>query len=83
MLEACDVQRRDQRPCVLDFQSVFRVDAILGEELVNRGAQELAVDEYVERDAVCVAVKEVVYERGKLVSAQSWEFVLAPARLMG
>lgn len=75
MLKACDVQRWDQSSCVLDFQGVFRIDAVFCEELIDRGAQELAVDEDVERDAVRVTMQQVVYECRKLVSAQSWKSV--------
>lgn len=71
MLKARDIQRWYQCPCVFDVQGVFRINAVLREKLVDRGAQKLAVDEDVKRDTVRIAVQEVIDECRKLVSTQS------------
>lgn len=74
MLEASDIQRGNKRPCVFDIQCVFRVDSVLGEEFLDRRAQELSIDEDVEGNAR-LAVQQVVDEGRELVSAQSFELL--------
>ena len=48
MLKACDIERRYQRSGVLDIERRLRVDSILGEVLVDRGTQELSINQDVE-----------------------------------
>ena len=70
MLEARDVERRDERTCVFDVQRGFSRDAILSEEFVDGGPQELAIDEDVERYWLVVGSEEAVYERRELRASQ-------------
>lgn len=70
VLEARDVERRDQRARVFDVQRGFGRDAILGEEFVDGGPQELAIDEDVEGNGLVVRSEETVYEGRKLRAAQ-------------
>ena len=56
MLKARDVKRRYQRSGVLDIKCRLCIDAILGEVFVDRGTEELSVDQDVEGYAVFFAL---------------------------
>ena len=49
VLVACSVEWWYQRLDILDAESCLGADAIVGEEVVQRGPQELAIDEEFER----------------------------------
>jgi hypothetical protein len=72
VLEACDVERRDERACVLDVQGRLGRYAVLGEEFINGGAQELAIDEDVKRYRLVVWAEQTVYEGRELWALESW-----------
>jgi len=48
VLERCDVRRRDESADVLDGQCGLGRDAVRGEKVVERGSEELAIDEEFE-----------------------------------
>lgn len=50
MLIACHMLRRDQSFDIFDIQCAFRADAILCEEVVQRCAQELTINQELQGD---------------------------------
>jgi hypothetical protein len=72
VLEACYVERWDERARVLDIQGRFSRYSILGEEFIDCGAQELAIDEDVKRYRLVVWTEETVYESRELWTLESW-----------
>lgn len=69
MLERGDMARRYEGAHILDVQRRLGGDAIGCEELVDAGAQILAVDEEFEWDGL-VGLEKTVDEGGELVTAE-------------
>lgn len=72
VLVTCHVERRDKCLDILDAERGLRADAVLREEVVQRGAQELAIDEEFEGDRAC-RFQQPVDEGGELVAAEFCE----------
>lgn len=75
VLKGGDVQRRDQGTGVFNVQRRFGGDAILCEEVVDRGAEELAVDEEFEGNRL-FGVQEGVDEFREVDTAQGFTLSL-------
>lgn len=69
MFIARHIQRRDERFDVLDTEGRFRADAILCQKIVQRCAQELAIDQKLQRNR-SFCFQESVHEGGELVAAE-------------
>ena len=61
---------------VFDIQGCFGGDAVFGEEVIDGGAEELAVDEEFEGNRGR-GVEESVAESGESVAAESWRVVVS------
>lgn len=67
MFVACHMKRRDESFHIFDIEGAFRADTILSEEVVQRCAKKLAVDEEFQRDGL-VGVQKAIYQSRKLVT---------------
>lgn len=77
MLETRYVEWWYQGSGVFHIECCFSVYAILCEELVHCSPEKFAIDQDIERNAVLVAVQQVVHEGREFMAGQGWSIVLA------
>lgn len=75
MFERGDMGRRNQSADVFNIESGFGRDAVFCQEIIERGPQELAVDEELERNGLFGREKTVNKSR-QLVSAQFYRVLV-------
>lgn len=56
MFKTRDIERRNQRSGVFNIECRLCIDAVLGKVLVDRGTQELPVDQDIEGYAIVFAL---------------------------
>jgi hypothetical protein len=69
VFERSDVRRRYQSAYIFDIQGSFGRDAVGGKELIDRGTEELAVDQELKGDGL-FGLEQTVHQSGELVSTE-------------